>query len=72
MPAPQQDDDGELQISAVCSQLPDTIEATLEQETMATQRSGNGISQELLKDQTLRPIILYLKDGTLLEDPRKL
>jgi len=35
MPAPQ-DDDGEVQIALVSSQLPDTIEATLEQEPMAT------------------------------------
>jgi len=68
IPVPQQNDDGEVQIAAVCSQLPGTIEATLEQETMAIQRSGNGISQEQLKYQTLRPIILYLKDGTLPED----
>ena len=32
MPASQQDDDGEVQIVLVSSQLPDAIKATLEQE----------------------------------------
>ena len=67
MPAPQ-DDDGEVQIVLVSSQLPDTTEATLEQEHIATHRSGDGVGQEQLKDQALKPIILYLKDGTLPED----
>ena len=47
MPAPQ-DDDGEVQIALVPSQLPNAIEATLEQEPIATHRSGDGVGQEQL------------------------
>jgi len=59
MPAPQEGDE-EVQIALVSSKLPDTIEATLEQEPMTRQFSDGGISEEQFKDQDLRPIILYL------------
>ena len=35
---------------------------------MATHIRGDGVGQGQLKDQALKPIILYLKDGTLPED----
>jgi len=65
MLAPQEGD-GEVQIALVSSKLPDTIAATLEQEPMTRQFSDDGISEEQFKDHDLRPIILYLRDGTLL------
>ena len=68
MPAPQGDDDEE-QIVLVSSQLPDTIEEALEQDPIVVQNSSNGNGEEQLKDKELRPMILYLKDGTLPDDP---
>jgi len=49
MPAPQ-DDDGEVQTAVISSQLPNTIEPTIEQEPMTTQSSDDEISEEQLKD----------------------
>jgi len=69
MPAPQEGD-GEVQIVLVSSKLPDTIEATLEQEPMTRQFSDDRISEEQFKDLDLRPIIFYLRDGTLLDDAK--
>ena len=64
MPAPQEDDNGEVQFSLVSSQLPDTIEATLEQDPITIQ--SNYVKSN--SKTSLRAIILYLKDGTLPED----
>ena len=68
MPAGQEDDD-EVQIALVSCHLPDTIEEALEQDPMVVQNSSNGIGEEHLKDKELRPIILYLRDGSLPNDP---
>ena len=67
MSAPQEDYD-EIQIALLSSQLRDTIEEALEQEPMDEQRNSDGIDEEQLKDNELRPIILYLRDGTLPEE----
>ena len=77
MPAPPDEDaNTEVQIAKISSEPQisgeeSTIDILLQNEPeVAEKTSGDTFSTEQLMDQELKPIILYLKDGTLLQDTK--
>ena len=73
MPAPPDEEANiEVQVAQISS-MPNTIKDLLQAEPETTEiNCSDLISDEQLKDQELVPIIMYLKDGTLPEDVKKM
>lgn len=73
MPAPPLEDiNAEVQIAMISCE-PNAIDDLLQKEPKDTENNNSGhetFFQEQLKDQELKPIILYLQDGTLPDDDK--
>ena len=78
MPAPPNDANTEVQIAKISSEAKNsdeenTIDILLQNEPEIVEKaSSDTFCTEKLMDQEVKPIILYLKDGTLPEDTRKM
>ena len=71
MPAPPHEDINTEVQTVVNSCKPSAIDDLLQKEPKDTRNNNNGhktFSDEQLKDQELKPIILYLQDGNLPDD----
>ena len=71
MPAPPDEDaNTDVQIAQISCTTPSTVDGMLQEEPRVNTSSDGDISEEQLKDPELKPIIFYLRNGTLPEDTK--